>query len=87
MKTLLQTVGNEELEDFYSNEMSRFASLFGRYLQEEGPSVDWNRIEKLPSDAVMDYTSLTAPTDENVVSKPTNLDYNCNVRWKKKIDN
>lgn len=49
--------------------MERFAALFGRYLQEEGPSVDWNRIEKLPSDAVMDYTSLTAPTDGTTVCK------------------
>lgn len=68
LKNLLQTVPNEELQNFYSDEMERFASLFGRYLQEEGPSVDWNRIEKLPTDAVMDYSTLTAPKDEKVVS-------------------
>lgn len=29
-----------------------FARLFERFLQEEGPSVDWSRIEKLPEGAV-----------------------------------
>lgn len=29
-----------------------FSKLFARFLQEEGPSVDWNRIEKLSPDAV-----------------------------------
>lgn len=48
--------------------MERFAALFGRFLQEEGPSVDWNRIEKLPADAVMDYATLSAPTEANTVS-------------------
>lgn len=29
-----------------------FAKLFERFLQEEGPSIDWNKIEKLPTGAV-----------------------------------
>ncbi|XP_004525567.1 UTP--glucose-1-phosphate uridylyltransferase isoform X2 [Ceratitis capitata] len=45
-------------------EMARFADLFGRFLQEEGPSIDWNKIQKLPADAVMDYSKLNSPKNE-----------------------
>lgn len=68
LKTLLNTVDNDELRSFYSNEMERFAALFGRFLQEEGPSVEWDKIQKLPVDAVKDYATLSAPKDENMVS-------------------
>lgn len=47
--------------------MGRFASLFNRFLQEDGPSVDWNRIEKLPQDAVKDYSSMKTPTDKEQI--------------------
>lgn len=68
LKTLLNTVNNEELRSFYSKEMERFAALFGRFLQEEGPSVEWDKIQKLPQDAVQDYATLSAPKDEDIVS-------------------
>lgn len=68
LKSLLKTVNDEQLLKFYSNEMERFAKLFGRFTQEEGPSLDWNKIEKLPADAVKDYASLNAPTDDEIVS-------------------
>lgn len=68
LQTLLNTQKDEELKAFYANEMERFAALFGRFLQEEGPSVDWDRIEKLPADAVKDYATLKNPTDKNLVS-------------------
>lgn len=32
----------------------------------EGPSVEWNKIEKLPTEAVKDYSSLESPTDEKI---------------------
>ncbi|XP_037940362.1 UTP--glucose-1-phosphate uridylyltransferase isoform X2 [Teleopsis dalmanni] len=47
-------------------EMGRFADLFGRFLQEEGPSIDWDKIQKLPANAVMDYTTLKAPKNEQI---------------------
>lgn len=68
LKTLLNTVDNDELRSFYSNEMERFAALFGRFLQEEGPSVEWDKIQKLPQNAVQDYATLSAPKDEDAVS-------------------
>lgn len=68
LKTLLNTVKNDELRSFYDREMERFAALFGRFLQEEGPSVEWDKIQKLPANAVQDYATLTAPKDANTVS-------------------
>lgn len=53
--------------------MQRFASLFGRFLQEEGPSVEWDRIQKLPAEAVKDYATLSAAKDTNTVSTRWNI--------------
>lgn len=32
----------------------------------EGPSLDWNKIQKLPEDAVMNYADLNSPNKEMV---------------------
>nr|XP_017028483.1 UTP--glucose-1-phosphate uridylyltransferase isoform X1 [Drosophila kikkawai] len=45
-------------------ELGRFADLFGRFLQEEGPALDWNKIQKLPENAVMNYSNLKLPKNE-----------------------
>ena len=34
------------------NEFDGFERLFDRFLHETGPSVDWDKIELLPADAV-----------------------------------
>lgn len=47
-------------------EFDSFSNLFGRFLNEEGPAVEWNRIEKLPTNAVRDYTSLPQPDKEEI---------------------
>ncbi|GBP97264.1 UTP--glucose-1-phosphate uridylyltransferase [Eumeta japonica] len=52
----------------YNREMIRFSDLFGRFLQEEAPSIDWNKIQKLPENAVMDYSSLKSPKNEQIRS-------------------
>ncbi|KAJ6635394.1 UTP--glucose-1-phosphate uridylyltransferase [Pseudolycoriella hygida] len=65
LQKLLRTA-NDELKPFLSGEMSRFSSLFRRFLSEEGPSVDWDKIEKLPEDAVRHYTSLTLPKEDQI---------------------
>lgn len=69
LDALLDTVGNDEDREQYAKEMKRFSALFGRFLQEEGPSVEWDRIQKLPKDAVKDYATLTTPTNEETVNK------------------
>ncbi|PNF34777.1 UTP--glucose-1-phosphate uridylyltransferase [Cryptotermes secundus] len=47
-------------------ELNGFAQLFHRFLQEEGPSVDWERIEKLPENAVRDYSTLQQPSTDQI---------------------
>ncbi|KAF5273103.1 hypothetical protein FQA39_LY07593 [Lamprigera yunnana] len=41
-----------------------FSNLFCRFLAEEGPSVKWDNIQKLPTEAVRDYTTLETPTTD-----------------------
>lgn len=47
--------------------MERFAALFGRFLQEEGPSVEWEQIQKLQEGAVIDYNTLKITPDSKVL--------------------
>lgn len=49
-------------------EFDGFAALFTRFLEEQGPSVQWDKIEKLPNDAVRDYKTLETPTTDVVHS-------------------
>lgn len=51
---------------FLANEMNRFAGLFGRFLQEAGPSLDWSKIQKLPEEAVKNYATLVSPKEDKV---------------------
>ncbi|GLV40548.1 UDP-glucose pyrophosphorylase [Carabus blaptoides fortunei] len=55
-------------QEIFKNEFGGFAALFERFLQEEGPSVDWEKIEKLPDDAVRDYSTLETPTTDVIHS-------------------
>ncbi|CAH2005894.1 unnamed protein product [Acanthoscelides obtectus] len=47
-------------------EIEGFQKLFRRFLDESGPSVEWDRIEKLPTGAVRDYTELESPSKDLV---------------------
>lgn len=60
------TTAPEEKRPFLTGEMKRFANLFDRFLQEDGPSVEWDRIERLPDGAVMDYANLKSPADAKI---------------------
>jgi UTP--glucose-1-phosphate uridylyltransferase len=71
LEKLSETATSDKKESF-REEMKSFASLFGRFLQEDGPSVDWNRIEKLPEGAVKDYSSLQTPTNIEDIRKMLN---------------
>ncbi|XP_018319603.1 UTP--glucose-1-phosphate uridylyltransferase isoform X2 [Agrilus planipennis] len=53
-------------KDYVRKEFEGFTSLFRRFLAEEGPSVDWNKIEKLPTNAIRNYEELATPTAENI---------------------
>lgn len=58
----LVSTAPESQKERVRTEFDGFTDLFKRFLEESGPSVDWDRIEKLPHDAVRDYASLTTPT-------------------------
>lgn len=53
-------------KDKTKKEFEGFSQLFGRFLDETGPSVEWDRIEPLPSDAVRDYQTLETPTTDEI---------------------
>merc|ERR1719244_1029657 len=40
-----------------------FKKLFGKFIHETGPSVEWEKIEKLPAEAIQSYNHLPANTD------------------------
>eukprot|EP00092_Neocalanus_flemingeri_P033583 GFUD01036508.1.p1 GENE.GFUD01036508.1~~GFUD01036508.1.p1 ORF type:complete len:515 (+),score=180.93 GFUD01036508.1:264-1808(+) len=44
-----------------------FKKLFGKFINETGPSVHWDRIEKLPQDAILPYASLPCPADKESI--------------------
>lgn len=65
LDNLLQT-SDDDKKNALQVEMSGFSSLFNRFLQEDGPSVEWDRIQKLPEEAVKAYSSLTRPKDDQI---------------------
>lgn len=42
----------EPLKDSFRQEFNGFTHLFKRFVKEEGPSLEWDRIQKLPENAV-----------------------------------
>lgn len=68
---ITETAPGDKKEAF-RDEMSSFSALFGRFLQEVGPSVDWKRIEKLPEGAVKDYSDLSMPSDKEQIKSMLN---------------
>ncbi|XP_055373590.1 UTP--glucose-1-phosphate uridylyltransferase isoform X2 [Condylostylus longicornis] len=65
---LLQT-SSDKKRLALANEMKRFSDLFGRFLQEEGPSIDWSKIQKLPEEAVKEYNSLKPPKNDDAIKQ------------------
>lgn len=41
-----------------------FQNLFHRFVRESGPSIDWNRIKRLPSESMCDYANLEAASGD-----------------------
>lgn len=68
---LVETAPNDKKEAL-SAEMRSCASLFGRFLQETGPSVFWDKIEKLPEGAVMNYANLQSPSGNDEIRSMLN---------------
>ena len=49
---LIKTVQSQERKDVLDREFDGFKRLFGKFINEKGPSVIWDNIERLPQDAV-----------------------------------
>ena len=52
LNNLLQSVSSENKEKIKAD-LDGFRQLFDRFVTEPGPSVIWEKIEKLPSDSVI----------------------------------
>nr|QBH73771.1 UTP-glucose-1-phosphate uridylyltransferase 2 [Eurycantha calcarata] len=62
---LLATAPDKQ-KPLVKEELDSFSELFKRFLLEEGPSIEWDRIEKLPENAVQDYIALQEPTADKI---------------------
>ena len=49
---LIKTVQSQERKVVLDREFDGFKRLFGKFINEKGPSVIWDNIERLPEDAV-----------------------------------
>ncbi|XP_051158501.1 UTP--glucose-1-phosphate uridylyltransferase isoform X2 [Leptopilina boulardi] len=58
----LQATAPEPLREAFGQEFRGFKNLFKRFLKEEGPSLEWDRIQKLPDNAIYDYCDLSEPS-------------------------
>ncbi|XP_031348026.1 UTP--glucose-1-phosphate uridylyltransferase isoform X2 [Photinus pyralis] len=64
LDNLIEDAPAENQPKLKSELSNGFAKLFMRFLEEEGPSVNWESIERLPGDAVIDYNTLKTPTTD-----------------------
>ncbi|XP_043286380.1 UTP--glucose-1-phosphate uridylyltransferase isoform X2 [Venturia canescens] len=62
----LEATADPEIRDTVKAEFDGFTKLFKRFLQDQGPSVEWERIQKLPDTAIREYQSLEEPSAEAV---------------------
>ncbi|XP_043603442.1 UTP--glucose-1-phosphate uridylyltransferase isoform X1 [Bombus pyrosoma] len=62
----LEESATGEVKEEVHRQFDGFTHLFKRFLQEEGPSLEWDRIQKLPDDAIRDYNSLPTPEGEEM---------------------
>ena len=51
LQQLLDTAPEEQKAD-KQREFDEFLQLFGKFVSEPGPSINWEKIEKLPQDSV-----------------------------------
>ncbi|MCL4124611.1 UNVERIFIED_CONTAM: hypothetical protein GTU68_030512 [Idotea baltica] len=62
VQRLLGTASSPVKEQM-QKELEGFERLFGRFINETGPSIDWDRIQKLPDSDVRRYETLGTPAD------------------------
>ncbi|XP_065199927.1 UTP--glucose-1-phosphate uridylyltransferase isoform X1 [Planococcus citri] len=67
VEKLISTVPEDQTEAAKKN-FAGFITYYEQFLKGDGAVVDWNKIEKLPEDAVIDYCSLNAPSKDKIKS-------------------
>jgi len=65
LSDLLKECKTEE-KQLTEKEFDGFQRIFNKFLQGAGTSVEWDKIEKLPEGAVLDYETLKAPADSEI---------------------
>ena len=65
LEKLSLTSHNTTEKDLFDSEVSGFKDLYQKFIVGSGP-IQWEKIEPLPNDAVVDYTSLQDPNVENI---------------------
>ncbi|KAL1455424.1 hypothetical protein WDU94_009515 [Cyamophila willieti] len=66
LQNMINTETDEIKRETTKREIEGFKRLFLRFLNEKGPSVIWDKIEKLPENAVFDYNTLETPTNDKI---------------------
>jgi len=66
LEKLLKTTG-EGKKQVVEQDFDGFKRLFGKFIHSTGPSVKWDKIEKLPKDAIQSYCNLPANHDKESV--------------------
>uniref|UniRef100_A0A8C5M589 UTP--glucose-1-phosphate uridylyltransferase n=1 Tax=Leptobrachium leishanense TaxID=445787 RepID=A0A8C5M589_9ANUR len=59
LEKILSTAPESEMEHI-KKDLAGFQSLFHRFLQEKGPSVDWGKIQRPPEDSIQPYEKIKA---------------------------
>lgn len=63
----LSDVSSPQALEALTREFTGYKKLFSRFIAGTGPSLSWDKIEHLPKDAVIDYSSLRTPASEDEI--------------------
>jgi len=59
-------------KELVQREFDGFQRLFSKFINVTGPSVLWDKIERLPKDAIKEYTELPVETDKKLIREMLN---------------
>merc|ERR1719431_217706 len=65
---LLKTLP-EGSRQIVEQDVDGFKTLFGKFINSTGPSVNWDKIEKLPQESIQPYSHLPAPGTKDSIRK------------------
>jgi len=68
----LTRTSNTSEKELVQRDFEGFQRLFSKFINVTGPSVIWDKIERLPKDAIKEYTELPVETDKNSVREMLN---------------